>query len=188
VADWLALSVRPPWSWAIVHASKDVENRTGGAGRWRRALDARLMIHASAGWSERGRCSLLIRSDWQEAAVANPPGEPTHGADSMARPHRVAGHLIHPSIAFRPAALRIQHAAVIGIAEVVDVHDAQEGCCSSRWAEYEYTDAGGQLRRDVVHLVLDQRRALPHDGIPARGRLGLWRPNADLVADVEEPF
>ena len=41
----LALSVRQPWAWAIIHAGKDIENRTWGDPRRR----GRIAIHASKG-------------------------------------------------------------------------------------------------------------------------------------------
>jgi len=43
----IALSVRQPWAWAILHAGKDVENR-----RWslpERWVGQRIMLHASKG-------------------------------------------------------------------------------------------------------------------------------------------
>jgi hypothetical protein len=44
-----ALSIQPPWTWAILHAGKDVENRA-----WRPPASVefpfRLVIHASLTW------------------------------------------------------------------------------------------------------------------------------------------
>jgi hypothetical protein len=37
-----AISVRPPWAWAILHANKDVENRT-----WKTNMRGTIAIHAS---------------------------------------------------------------------------------------------------------------------------------------------
>jgi hypothetical protein len=39
-----ALSIRQPWAWAILHAGKDVENRTWAAG-----FRGRFLIHAGKG-------------------------------------------------------------------------------------------------------------------------------------------
>lgn len=60
----LALSVRQPWAWAIIHAGKDVENRD-----WRRpnpglAFRGRVAIHASSGMTRDEYDALL------------PPGAP----------------------------------------------------------------------------------------------------------------
>lgn len=102
----------------------------------------------------------------------------------MAPPERVGGMLVHPSIAMPDPRLRVHGAAIVATCRVVDVHQAEPECCPSPWAEQHYTDAGGVLVRRVVHLVLADRRPLPHDGIPAKGRLGLWHPDPELLADV----
>jgi hypothetical protein len=41
-----ALSVRPPWWWAILHHGKDVENRD-----WPTGLRGRVLLHASKWWN-----------------------------------------------------------------------------------------------------------------------------------------
>lgn len=181
---WLALSVRPPWSWAIAHGGKDVENRTGGSGRWRRAVDANLMIHASGGWSRSG--AVDRRLDAAYDSVASRARGPVPLSAGLQRPARVAGMLVHPSVALQDPRLRIHHGAVVAVASVTDVHDSEPGCCESEWREFRYTDADGQLRTDVVHLVLGPRTVLPCDGVPAKGRLGLWHPGAELIEDVED--
>lgn len=38
-----AISIRQPWAWAVIHASKDVENRS-----WRTAHRGDLLVHASS--------------------------------------------------------------------------------------------------------------------------------------------
>jgi len=55
----LALSVRQPWAWAIIHAGKDVENRD-----WRRPnpglkFRGRVAIHAAGG---------MTRNEYEGAA------------------------------------------------------------------------------------------------------------------------
>ncbi len=40
----MALSIRQPWVWLILHAGKDIENRT-----WRTAYRGRVLIHAAKG-------------------------------------------------------------------------------------------------------------------------------------------
>jgi len=42
-----ALSIRQPWAWAIIHAGKDVENRT-----WTTPYRGPLLIHASRNMTE----------------------------------------------------------------------------------------------------------------------------------------
>lgn len=74
----LALSVRQPWAWAIIHAGKDIENRS------RRAVDhglnrkGRIAIHAA---------KTMTRGEYEEAAefmrrlrvYAPPPAELLRG-------------------------------------------------------------------------------------------------------------
>lgn len=45
----IALSVRQPWAWAIIHAGKDIENRTAAAVRYMAGRRGRIAIHASKG-------------------------------------------------------------------------------------------------------------------------------------------
>lgn len=165
------LTVRQPWSWAIAHGTKDIENRTGGPNRWR--YRGPIAVHAGSGWSARGRTDQRVVRDWQHI-VPGPFG--------LTAPQRVAGLLIHPSISRPEHAHRIVFGAVVALAELVDAHPAM-GCCEP-WGESTYLDAAGQLRTDVVHLVLENRRPLPGDGVPAAGRLGLWRPDPDLLAEL----
>jgi hypothetical protein len=37
-----ALSIRPPWAWAILHAAKDIENRT-----WKTNIRGAIAVHSS---------------------------------------------------------------------------------------------------------------------------------------------
>ena len=43
----LALSVRQPWAWAIIHGGKPLENRSQGAIDYMRPLRGRRAIHAA---------------------------------------------------------------------------------------------------------------------------------------------
>lgn len=58
----VALSVRQPWAWAIIHGGKDIENRTDGsvrAGRMRAMIGERIAIHAAKG---------MTREEYEDAA------------------------------------------------------------------------------------------------------------------------
>ena len=60
-----ALSVRPPWAWAIVHLGKDVENRT-----WMTRYRGPLLIHASRNWDQAGAARIkAIGGDFDEFQV-----------------------------------------------------------------------------------------------------------------------
>lgn len=45
----LALLVRQPWAWAIIHGGKDIENRTAGSIRAGRMDCRRICVHAASG-------------------------------------------------------------------------------------------------------------------------------------------
>ena len=45
-----AISVRQPWAWAIIHAGKDIENRT-----WRTHYRGEMAIHASSKLDENAK-------------------------------------------------------------------------------------------------------------------------------------
>jgi hypothetical protein len=65
--------------------------------------------------------------------------------------------------------------AVIGVVDLDDVHRAElpgASCCGSRWAQ-----------DDAWHLMFANIRPLSTP-VPARGRLGLWRPDADLSGAI----
>jgi hypothetical protein len=55
-----ALSVRQPWAWAIVHGSKDVENRSKAAIDKGNMKPGRIAIHASQG---------MTRDEYEHAAA-----------------------------------------------------------------------------------------------------------------------
>lgn len=174
----LALTVRQPWAWAIAHGPKDVENRTGGVGRWRRLAGCQLLIHAGAGWSDRGARDARLTSAWWYGQYLNP----------VPPPYRIfaGGQLEHRSINGVIPAQRIVFSAIIAVTTVVDVHQAEPGCCESTWAESEYTDVGGKLHTTITHLALGPRQALLDNGVACNGHLGLWHPRAEVLAEVAE--
>lgn len=85
--------------------------------------------------------------------------------------------------------LDAQRGHVIGVVDLTDVHESAE-CWRKPW-KWETTDpVNGDLcspwaMPDHHHLVLANPRPLPRP-IPARGMLGLWRPDADLLAAITE--
>lgn len=152
-----ALTVQQPWAWAIIHGGKNVENRTQ---LWK--YRGPLAIHAGARWSSRGGESKLVRD-----AIA-----PYLTFGQFQRPVDPAEH--KGRIAFR---------AIIGLVDLVDTHVADPGCCDSPWAEHEYTEYRPPIqRRDIVHLILENPRAV--DPIDCPGRLGLWNLPADIEATL----
>lgn len=60
-----ALTVRPPWSWAITYGGKTVENRS-----WTSQHRGELAIHAGKNWDPAGEHSPLVRQAWLAAGHA----------------------------------------------------------------------------------------------------------------------
>jgi hypothetical protein len=165
-----AITVRQPWAWAIIHGGKDVENRTQA---W--SYRGPLAVHAGAQFSDRGLSSDLIqdaavRVDRDRPVVVNTLGKIWRHEESLPL------------------------GAIIGIVDLVDIHHAENvgsdldqlmgvsACCDSVWAERQYVEAGGRVRRQLVHLLLENPR--PVDPIPCRGHLGLWTPPADVLEQL----
>lgn len=48
----LALSVRQPWAWAIIHGGKEIENRSLGSIKAGRMVPGKICIHAASGMKE----------------------------------------------------------------------------------------------------------------------------------------
>lgn len=67
--------------------------------------------------------------------------------------------------------------AVVAVAQLVDAHPADGGCCAP-WGDPTYRG------RRAYHLVLADVRPLA-DPVPCRGALGLWRPPADVLERIE---
>lgn len=155
------LTVREPWASAIIFGDKNIENRSQGFPKKYRGP---LWIHASKEWSERGAFDPRIRETFAQ------------GPFSYAVRHRVAyrGRPPHP----------FHGGYVIGRAEVEDIHPAA-GCCEP-WGEESYpaANAEGRPAGVVTHIVLAERRALAQP-IPAKGALGLWRPDEDLALELD---
>lgn len=147
------LTVRQPWTWAIVHGGKDIENRTRNiAGSYRGPV----AIHAG----------LTLAAD--DAPVWDMPEYVQALAKATAQQQWSLD----------------ERGSVIGVVDLIDAHEAIDKpvgqglravCCTSPWAQ---TNAG-------VHLVLRNPRPLPRP-IPAKGRLGLWTPDADLLAAITD--
>jgi len=55
----IALSVRQPWAWAIIHAGKDIENRSWQAVNHGLRQRGRIAIHAAKG---------MTRDEYEDAA------------------------------------------------------------------------------------------------------------------------
>jgi hypothetical protein len=146
-----AITVRQPWAWAIATGAKTVENRARGT-----TYRGPLAIHTALRWSDRGSDCALIQN--------------AHGYRMFSTPGLRIVPMPHPEL--------FPTGAVIAVAQLVDAHP-DTGCCRP-WGESSYTEAGGRTRTVIHHLVLDDIHALTAP-VRARGALGLWTPDRDLL-------
>lgn len=77
----IAISIRQPWAWAIIHAGKDVENR-----RWSTSFRGPVCIHASQGMTKReyGEFEGMFALDWKIPEVPEPEDLPRGGIVGVA--------------------------------------------------------------------------------------------------------
>ena len=150
------ITVRQPWAWAIVRGGKDVENRTRNiAGSYRGPV----AIHAG------------LRYD--------------HEATQPVRD--MVGYTRFPDLPHTWNRSRWALGAIIGVVELVDVHepdafpDGRPFCWPDGWVTG--TMCSPWAMDGHRHLELANPRAVAP--IPAKGKLGLWRPDAELLAQIE---
>lgn len=169
------LTVRQPWAWAIAHGGKDVENR---ATLWR--YRGPLLIHAGAGWSERGARDERVAEAWDERMMD------LHEVDPLDGRFTFTGEDL-PGLPYSLRAALRSH--VLCLSRLVDAHragpDCADDCAGSVWPETDYVHADGRTVHDVVHLVLHDTVALPEPIPYPFGGFGLRDPRPELVAEVE---
>lgn len=159
------LTVRQPWATAIIRMSKDVENRSSNiAGSYRGPI----AIHA--GLHEPGR--LGARTEF--------PG--------VGEVERDRGGILlrSPRLAWP---YRLPLGVIVGVADLTDVHTDES--CARSWPTNDHADCdewslcSPWAMPDHHHLVLANPRPLRRP-IPSTGRLGLWRPDDDLLTAITE--
>ena len=162
VAAWRILTVRQPWTSAIVPGGKTIENRAHSAARWR--WRGWLGVHAGAGWSARGARDPRVRRHYGMPGLGR--GVRRHALDL---PERVA-------LAIFPTR------CITAIAVVDDIHIARG--CHRPWGEDTYTHANGTVVTDVAHLHLVHVVELPEPIEYNHGGLGLRMPTPDLAHEL----
>jgi|GEM_PF-944612 len=155
-----ALTIRQPWATAILWAGKDVENRTQSLGPYRGTI----AIHAGKWWKPQ---------EVLDAIATFPPLEPETEA-RLTSLDRFGG-------------IPFYTGAIIGLAELVDVH---LGDCLTietyrEGHEQQIGTCSGWAIPDQYHLVLENPRPFMTP-IPTPGRLGLWHPGRYLEDRIAE--
>ena len=147
-----ALTVCPPWSWAIAVDHPEAKRVENRS--FGTKYRGPLVIHAGLRWSERGARDGRVLALWRSVHPRT-SARLSAGCDPC---------LMHPG-------------HVVAIAQLVDVHE-DTGCCRP-WGESEYQASDGSTKRRIFHWVLEDVRQV--EPLPARGRLGLWTPDPELL-------
>lgn len=152
------LTVRQPWAWAIVHGGKDVENRSRNiAGDYRGPVAIHVALRDDDEWDEHDASAFI--------GVCPDRNKISHVRYACAWCN------------FRRPLVWRQQGHIIGVADLVDAHQAADCWDSpsycSRWADGAW------------HLVLANPRPLA-EPIPFRGALGLRRLDEATVQRVLE--
>lgn len=148
------LTIKQPWAYAIAEGFKTTENRSR-----RTNYRGTLLIHAGRAVDD----AVNIVSYSRDAAIRfDELGGRSNYWD--AREH-IPSRIVSPP----PAALALS--GVIATAQLVGCHQAADGCCAP-WGF-----------RDQWHWELADVQPLKQ-AIAKAGALGLWKPDADLIAAV----
>lgn len=148
------LTIKQPWAFAIAEGFKTIENRSR-----RTNYRGQLLIHAGRAIDD----AVNIVKYSRDAAIRfDELGSRSNYWD--AREHI-------PSQIVPPPPVSMALSAVIATAQLVDCHQATDGCC----APWGFPDQWHWQLADVKPL----ERA-----IPKTGALGLWKPDTELLAAV----
>lgn len=157
----LAISVHAPWAWALMHAGKDVENRSHGKRRWPQSVLGRVWVHASR---------------W-------PLSMPTVPASGFARAvwsserekmHALAADHLGRSVdeAELEAELLLMRGHIVGSVEVYGYRTPDDP-----------PDSPWYVPGSLAILVRDPRPlATP---VRAKGALGWWRPQGEVLEQLK---
>ncbi|MGW3428006.1 hypothetical protein ACWDHW_08615 [Streptomyces melanosporofaciens] len=124
--------------------------------------------------------ALTIRQPWA-GAIAHQNKRVENRSWKLPAKHEGARILIHAGAAPDKNAIVYGphldvYSAVVAVATITECHWSEDGTCCGPWGfdrAYHWTLA------DVIALA---------QPAPAKGRLGIWTPNADLITAVEAQF
>ena len=148
------LTIKQPWAFAIAEGFKTIENRSR-----RTNYHGALLIHAGRAIDD----AVNIVSYSRDAAIRfDELGGRSNYWDARE-------HIPSRIVPAPPTALAL--CGVVATAQLIGCHEATDGCC----APWGFPDQWHWELADVQPL----QRA-----IPKAGALGLWKPDADLLAAV----
>lgn len=154
VATIRGLTIKQPWAFAIAEGFKTIENRSR-----RTNYRGTLLIHAGRAVDH----AVTIARYSRDAAIRfDQLGGRSNYWDAREHiPSRVVSPP-HPSLAL---------SAVIATARLAGCHEATDGCC----APWGFPDQWHWELADIQPL---------RQAVPRAGALGLWKPDAELLAAV----
>jgi hypothetical protein len=155
-ATYRGLTIKQPWAFAIAEGFKTIENRSR-----RTNYRGTLLIHAGRAVDD---TVAIVRYSRDAARRIDELGGRLNFWD--AREHI-------PSRIVPPPPVSMALSAVIATAQLVGCHEAADGCC----APWGFPDQWHWEFADVQPL----ERA-----IAKTGALGLWKPDAELLAAATE--
>jgi hypothetical protein len=172
-----ALTMLPPWSWAIVHAGKRLENRD-----WKRGCSYRGPVWLHTSNAPSGDPEKVLRSASKTA------DEYADGVSAMLSAIRRTGVDTGP---VTHGALLATRGMILGRARVVSairpgsrgysVEEEHIVAGMSRRMDRAITDAEAAWWTGGFALVLDDVIALP-EPVPCKGALGFWTVPDDVEA------
>lgn len=149
------LTIKQPWTFAIAEGFKTVENRSR-----RTNYRGTLLIHAGQIFDD---SVSVVRYSRDAAIRLEELGGRGNFWDARA---------YIPSKIYQPPPASLALSGVVATARLAGCHQATNGCCSP-WG---FADQWHWELADIQQL----KRA-----VPRAGALGLWKPDADLLAAVE---
>lgn len=160
------LTVRPPWSWALLHG-KPVENRG-----WEMKHRGPLWLHSGARsrWDPAGAASPLVQVAW-DRFLRNDIGPDWPG-------------LPDSDVTLGRRTTLMAFGAVTSLVEVIGCHHSVEcGRGGEVFGRRVRTQCDPWAARGQWHIEVRVMRVLP-EPVPCRGSLGLWRLPDEVEARV----
>lgn len=191
-SEWRALTVQNPHCWFICHSGKRVENRTWRVPeKYMQSGDPfRVMLHAGQTWDRdwlskpHGRLAGLFERRPDGIDFRLDTRVACGDAEDIADINDGRGVWRHMPNAYVVATMTItsQHNESCGLVyeetglPLCNLPDYSASC--SQWA------MAGTHRKPMWHWELGDVQVLTNP-VPAKGRLGLWKPDAETIGAVE---
>lgn len=182
----IAMTVRPPWSWAIAETAaltalgvtpKGAENR--GQRIADQHIGQRIAIHAGKTWCTVGEADRRIRDTWFTFSTAINPWQPHPLLAAI-------GDTRTGYVGWLQPGLWLETGAVVAVATLTGCHQAEQqadsptGVCCAPWGEAVYQTKRGEV--PAWHLTFAEVRRLP---VPVSCR-GQVRVPWELPEDAAE--